>query len=153
MRFAEVFLRLGCSLVGWMVLYAHTVWLAALHRIGCGPDGGEMHALLLGMAPLTVAMASMLRLTRPFVEIQSMLRWLAIPLALLLPFALYNIWSVGAGIHRTGLGICSDAAPAGWHYAWSPAQVLVVLICGLFVLTNWLNSKQDRHHLAAPRSD
>ena len=34
MRFAEVFLRLGSSLVGWMLIYTYAVWLAALSVAG-----------------------------------------------------------------------------------------------------------------------
>ena len=40
-----------------MMLYAHIVWLAALQVMGCGPDGDEMHRLLLGLAPVTVGFA------------------------------------------------------------------------------------------------
>lgn len=153
MRFAEVFLRLGCSLVGWMVLYAHALWLAVLHRIGCGPDGSEMHALLLGMVPLTIAMSLLPKLTRPFIEIQSMLRWLAVPLAILVPFMLFNVWLVGAGVYRTGSGICTDAPPVAWHYAWAPAQLLTMVACTVAVLTVWLNSTGDRRTSETTASD
>jgi hypothetical protein len=90
MRFAEVFLRLGSSLVGWMLVYTYTVWLAALHVMGCGPDGDGMHRLLFGLAPFAVVMALPLRLTRPFPDIQRMLSWLGVPIILLLPFVLRN---------------------------------------------------------------
>ena len=39
MRFSEVFLRLGSTLVAWMVLFTHVIWLGALGGMGCGPDG------------------------------------------------------------------------------------------------------------------
>ena len=65
MRFAEVFLRLGCALVARMMLYAHFVWLAALRSVGCGPDGDELHRLLLLLVPATVGFALLLRVTRP----------------------------------------------------------------------------------------
>jgi len=152
-RFAEVFLRLGCSLVGWMMLYAHAVWLAALHRIGCGPDGGEMHALLLGIAPMAAAMSFLPRLTRPFTDIQSILRWLALPLALLLPFELYNIWSVAAIVHGAGAGICGESPPVSWHYWWTPAQVGALSICWANVLTVWLNSTRDAGDRPATEPD
>ena len=77
MRFAEIFLRLGCSLVGWMLLYTYIVWLAALHAMGCGPDGDAMHRLLLGLAPFTAAMSLLLRLTRPMPEIHRIVARLA----------------------------------------------------------------------------
>ena len=52
MRFSEVFLRLGVSLVSWIVLYAYLLWLAVAGKVGCGPDGDEVFRLLLGLAPL-----------------------------------------------------------------------------------------------------
>jgi hypothetical protein len=55
MRFSDVFLRLGCALVAWMVLYAHFIWLAALGGIGCGPDGDELHKVLLALAAFMLA--------------------------------------------------------------------------------------------------
>ena len=58
MRFAEVFLRLGSALVAWMLLFTHFLWLAALHAMGCGPDGAEMHKLLLGLILARVCLAS-----------------------------------------------------------------------------------------------
>ncbi len=65
MRFAEVFLRLGTSLVAWMMLYAYIVWLAALNSLGCGPDGDEMHRLLLGMVPVACGFAFLIGATEP----------------------------------------------------------------------------------------
>jgi ABC-type molybdate transport system permease subunit len=79
MRPSEVFLRLGVALVAWMMLYAHVVWLAALHAMGCGPDGDELHRLLLGLAPLTCGFALLLHMTRPFADIHRILRWLGAP--------------------------------------------------------------------------
>ena len=83
MRFAEVFLRLGSSLVAWMMVFTYLVWMAALHAMGCGPDGDEMHRVLLGIGPLALAMALALRSTRPFPDIHRMLCRLAWPAALL----------------------------------------------------------------------
>ena len=60
MRLSEVFLRLASALVAWMVIYAYVIWLAALHAIGCGPDGDEIFRLLLGMAPLALGGGMML---------------------------------------------------------------------------------------------
>lgn len=143
MQFAEVFLRLGTSLVAWMILYAHFLWLAALYAMGCGPDGAEMHALLLGLAPLTIGSALLLRMTRPFAEIHSMLRWLGVPLLLLLPFAIRSVWQVLQSVNIGSSAICADASPAIWQALWAPVQFIVLLLCVYMVVGVWRSVKAD----------
>ena len=144
MSFAEVFLRLGAAFVGWMVIYAHIVWLAALYAMGCGPDGSEMHALLLGLVPLTGGCALLLAGTRPFPEVHAMLRWLGVPLLLLLPFALRSIWEVFVRVNVNDTAICGDAAAAGWHQLWVPVQVLTLVVVAVFTLRVWRDSVAAR---------
>ena len=134
MRFAEVFLRLGTALVAWLLLFAHWLWVAALHVIGCGPDGDELHRLLLGMLPLTVGAGYLIRVARPLVEVQSILTWLIAPLALLMLLALRGIWSVAADVQLQGTAICGTGAPTAWEQAWVPLQLaawlLVAVVAG-----------------------
>jgi hypothetical protein len=134
---AEVFLRLGCALVGWMMLYAHVLWLAALHAIGCGPDGDEIHRLLLGLAPFTVGFAWLLRVTRPFAEIQSMLRWLSVPLVLLLPFAVRSLWQVFRSVNIDATAICAGATPPAWQTLWVPMQLITLLLVAYMIVHVW----------------
>jgi hypothetical protein len=134
MRFAEVFLRLGSALVGWMVLYAYALWLAVMHIIGCGPDGDEMLRLLLGMAPFAVTAAAALRTTRPFPEIHRMLRWLGVPLVLLLLLSLRSIWGIFSRVHLNALAICSSGEAAAWELAWVPVQALALATIAYLVL-------------------
>ena len=137
MRFAEVFLRLGSALVAWMVIYAHVLWLAVLFRLACGPDGDEMHKLLLGLAPITIGMSFVLRATRPFSEIHSMLRWLGVPLALLLPFIVRSIWQATDAVIINESAFCADVPPSIWQIAWAPAQIVTVAVVLLMVLRMW----------------
>ncbi len=141
MRFAEVFLRLGSSLVGWMLVYTYAVWLAALHAMGCGPDGDGMHRLLLGIAPLAVLMTLLLRLTRPFPDIHRILSWLGLPLALLLPFMLRNTWVVFERANVDGLAICTADAAAGFDRIWAPAQLLATCLIVLLVVKVWHDAR------------
>ena len=143
MQFAEVFLRLGSSLVAWMVLYAHVLWLAALHAMGCGPDGDEMHRLLLGLTPVTIGMAIVLRATRPLAEIHSMLRWLGIPLLLLLPFAVRSTWEVFRRVNQESLQICGAGAASSWESAWPVVQLLVLIVVAYMVAKVWRSVSQD----------
>lgn len=144
MRFAEVFLRLGCSLVGWMLVFTYTVWLAALHAMSCGPEGDAMHRLLLGLAPFTVAMGLLLRMTRPFADVHRLLSRLGIPLVLLLPFALKNIWVVFSRTNLDGLAICSDGAAATIQLIWAPAQFIAVTLLAVLVIGVWRDARVEK---------
>lgn len=143
MQFAEVFLRLGSALVAWMLLYTHFLWLAALHAMGCGPDGDEMHKLLLGLVPLTCGAAVLIRITRPFDEIHRMLRWLAAPLLLLLPFALRSVADVAGMIYSGGTGPCGAGSATGWLQFWVPAQLLMLILSAWMMLHGW-RDRADR---------
>ena len=141
MRFAEVFLRIGSALVAWMVLYAHFSWLVALSVIGCGPDGDEMLRLLLGLAPITVGMAVLLHATRPFPEIHSMLRWLGVPLLLMLPFSLRSIWLVFSMVVYDSTAVCAASPPPTWQLIWAPVQLIVVGVVSYCVIKVWRTVK------------
>ena len=127
-----------------MMLYAHIVWLAALQVMGCGPDGDEMHRLLLGLAPVTVGFAFLLRMTRPLAEVHSMLRWLAVPLALLLPFVIRSIWRVFQAVSVDSLALCSSGVPPPWQAWWAPIQVLTLLLVSFAVANVWRSVKIDK---------
>jgi len=127
MRLAEVLLRLGTALVAWMMLFTHFVWLAVLYKVGCGPDGDEMHRVLLGLAPFTCGFAFLLRTTRPFADIHAMLRWLGVPLGILMLLSARSIWVVAGQVNVEAVAICAAGAPAAWELAWAPVQTLTQL--------------------------
>ena len=132
-----IFLRLGCTLVAWMMLYAHFVWLAALGSIGCGPDGDELHRVLLGLAPITVGFAFLLRMTRPLGEIHRILRWLAVPLAVVMLAGAYLVLAISRAVNLTGQAICSPGAAPMWHQLWGPAQLLAIIVCAAMIIRVW----------------
>jgi hypothetical protein len=123
MRFAEVFLRLGCSLVGWMVVIAYMLWLAVTERVGCGADGDQLYRLLLYAAPAAAALAFLTNATRPMPEIHNILRWIALLPGLLLPFILQAGWRFGRSVLIDGQAICSGDAPPAWQLAWLPCRL------------------------------
>ena len=137
MRFAEVFLRLGCALVAWMVLYAHLVWLAASRVIGCGPDGDAMYRLLLGSAAFAWGFSFLLRSTRPLTEVHGILRWLAAPLTVLYPIALYAIWKVIVVVNLNGLTLCSMPPPPLWQRGWAAIEILALVLIAWRVVQEW----------------
>ena len=137
MRFSEVFLRLGCALVAWMMLYAHFVWLAALGSVGCGPDGDELHRVLLAFVPFSIGFAFLLRVTEPMEEVHRTLRWLALPLAPLMLVGAYLVLVTWRSVLVHGQGICSDDAAAGWQQLWGPAQLLAIVVCAVMLIRTW----------------
>jgi len=137
MRFADVILRLAVGLVSWMFLYAHFLWLAALRSIGCAADGSEMHAVLLGIAPITLVAAFMLRATRPLGEVHQILRWLATPLFLILPLALWSVWITLQRVHLQSLPICGLDSAVAWQQYWSLVQIVTVSTVTVLLLLNW----------------
>ena len=137
MRFAEVFLRLGSTLVAWMVLYAHFLWLAALYAMDCGADGDEMHRLLLGLVPITCGFAFALQLTRPFPEIHRILRWLGVPIVFLLVLASRSVWQVFARVNLESLAICGSGPPTGWQLLWPTTQLVTMLVAAYMIFSVW----------------
>lgn len=137
MRFSEVFLRLGCALVAWMMLYAHFVWLAVLRGIGCGPEGDELHRVLLLLVPVTVGLAFLLRMTRPMDEVHRVLRWLGLPLAVLMLAGGHQVFVISRSVYVTGLAICSTSAATAWHQFWGVAQLLAIVVTSAMILQVW----------------
>ena len=130
-------------MVAWMVSFAYIVWLAALHAMGCGPDGDEIYRLLLGMAPAAAAIAFLLRVTWPFAEIHRMLSWLALPMALLLPFSLRNTWQVFEKTLLNNAAICGAGDPALWQKIWAPTQFLAVFVIAVLVIGVWRTARRS----------
>jgi hypothetical protein len=117
-----------------MMLYAYVLWLAALHPIGCGPDGDELHRLLLGMLPVAVGCLFLTRVSMPLEEVHRMLRWLGVPLLLLMPFALRSLWGVGGPVLIGGQGICTPLPPSLWQQAWAPLHFVAIAFLGFHLV-------------------
>ena len=148
MRASELFLRLGSSLVAWMVLYAYFIWLAVLQQAGCQADSDEMHRLLLGILPFAVGSSLLLRFTRPFAEIHSLLRWLAVPLAMLLPVVIPTVWNLMSTVTIDGDAICGVGQSATWQLLWAPLQLLGIGVCFWMIVTVWRSVAKDRNEVA-----
>ena len=142
MRFAEVFLRLGTALVAWMMLVTYFVWLAVMQVVGCGPDGDEMHRLLLGLAPFTCVFAALTRVTIKFPDIHALLRWLTVPLVVLTPFCLRTLWGVFETINRLGQAACGVGQPPAWQSAWVPLQMLTLAVVLWVLVKGWRASER-----------
>lgn len=143
MRLSEVLLRIGSTLVAWMVIYAFFLWLAVVQRVECGADGDEIYRLLLGMAPLAVGASFLLGASRPFADIHSMLRWLGLPVAGLLFLAAPVIWETFANVNLAGGTICDGVPKSGWQSIWAPVQFSAVAFCIWKILTVWRSATKQ----------
>ncbi len=136
MNFAELLLRLGCALVGWLVVFTHFLWLATTRSVTCGSDGDELWRLLLGFAPIAIGFALLLPLSRRIKTVHGYLRYGAVPVLLFTPLALAGIWKTFAEVNLGGAGICADL-PSAWHAWWAPLQMVAVAILLLCVARAW----------------
>ena len=135
MSFAEVMLRIGSVLVAWMVVYAHVLWTAVVRVTDCQPDGDALWRLLLGFAPVTIGFTFLLAAMRPMPAIHRTLSWLALPLILLWPMALWPVVNAGLTTTLGGEPICG--VEAWWHVLWAPVQLIALTVIAVMVWRLW----------------
>jgi len=127
MTFAEILLRLGSHLVAWLVIYTHCIWLAIIPQVGCGSESDELYRLVLLFAPIALLGSCLLGIAGPLHSVVGHLRWLALPLIVLVPLAARPVAVAFVATSIDGLGICG-AAPAGfWERIWAPCQALALV--------------------------
>lgn len=130
-------LRLGCSLVAWMVIYTYCLWLAVLRVTGCGPDGDEFWQLLLGFAPFAMGFSLLISASRRLPELHRILRWGFVPLVLLVPLGVLPVWSTFAAVNLEGTGICAPTPIGSWQLWWAPLQFITLAVISLQAFRAW----------------
>ncbi|MEM6638320.1 MAG: hypothetical protein AAF610_00320 [Pseudomonadota bacterium] len=143
MRLSEVLLRLGTSLVAWILLLTYLIWLGVVGRIGCGPDGDELHKLVLGLAPFAVGSAFALRATQPLDEVHRILRWIAVFLVILTPSALHAIWTVFGTVWLSGDRICAEGSVTSWENAWPIVHGMAIVAIAVLIRSMWQPSAAE----------
>jgi hypothetical protein len=143
MTLIEVLLRLGCSIVAWLVVYTHCLWLATLYSVGCGSDGSEFWRLLLGFAPITLGFTLLLGSANRIPAIRGTLAWLALPLLLLLPLAVRGLWPTLRSATFNHSAICAEGAASLWHVAWAPVQIATLAAVGFMALRVYRNARRQ----------
>lgn len=138
MSLAEVFLRVGSAMVGWLLVYAHALLLAVVPRSDCSAELWRVSALF---ALLALVASLLLRAGLPW---RGMLRWLALPAALLWAIGGPTVVALFGPVTLDGVGLCSallgapDALPAaGWERAWPPLQALAIVLAAARALGYW----------------
>ena len=139
MSFSQVVLRIGTSLVSWLVLFAYGIWLSVVDTAGC-TDVNELFALLLGAAPFAVGAAVAVRATRPFADIHRMLRWGLLPLAILLILSAPAVWDHLQQVTLDGAGFCTQQSQAAWEPWWAPVQVIAMVVVLVVLARDFLTA-------------
>jgi hypothetical protein len=140
MAVAELLLRLGVALTAWLVLFAHTLWLAALGAAGCASDGAQPWLALLWWTPVTIMFAALLPLGRAVPGVARTLRLPAVVLMPLLVYALRTPWATLLDVNVGVEPLCGCSA--AWTKFWSPLQLLVALVVCAAMTTLWLTSRR-----------
>lgn len=136
MTVAEILLRIGCTIVAWLVIYTHCLWLAVVKQVGCESDGDALWRLLLGLIPVTFAFGLLIGAANKVGSVQPMLRLGAAPLVLLVPLAIFAVWSTFEASTLGNDPICG-IPDVTWHRWWGPAQFLIVLYISIMAYRNW----------------
>ena len=138
MSVIELLLRLGVSLVAWMILYTHLIWTATLRVTTCGADGDDLWRLILGFAPFTLGFCLLLGASKKLSEVHKILNWLGTPMLLLIPWAAWSMWPTfqQATLQAQGICVAQGGNPAAWHIWWGPVQCVVLLSIAFAVWRN-----------------
>jgi len=136
MTVAEVLLRIGCTIVAWLLLYTHCLWLSVVQQVGCGSDADALWRLLLGLIPITVTFGLLIGAANKVSSVQATLRLGAIPLLILLPLALSAVWPTFTTSTLGNQPICGIRDVA-WHQWWAPVQLAVLVFIGVIAYRNW----------------
>lgn len=134
-------LRAGSTLVGWIVIYAHCVMLGVAREASCASQNAELWRLT---AFMIIPSAICICLSLLGLHLRQTIRWLALPLALLVPLALWAVFPYFTGSTLDGAHLCHvrsaefPAQPApDWHRAWAPLQLLFLLATGWVGVRYW----------------
>ena len=126
---AEVVLRVGAGVGGWLIAFAYGLVLATLPIGGCSVEGDQAFRGAFVFAVIAGITALLLGLSLPW---KHSLRWMAALAALMLVWGAYRLAPFLAaatfqGAHLCGqLGAPSAAVAQWWHPYWAPFQFVVV---------------------------
>ena len=137
---ASVFLRLGITLVAYMVLVAHLLMLAIVPQTKCTGEGTEIWVAIFAMSPLTFIFALLLLASRPLKSVVQMLKWGCVFIVLLLPFALIATLPIFGSTTLGNAPICPGISAYSnlvWQQAWAPLQMGLIVLIGVQAARYW----------------
>lgn len=123
MPFAEIFLRIGGGIGGWIIFFAHALIIAALQQADCDPRDDEMWKGTLLLAILCAGGALAMGLGLPW---RSSLRWFALGTVPLAVYAVLGVLPQLVNTTLSGGSLCAiaDRLPEGIDLASYPATTL-----------------------------
>lgn len=127
MRFAEVFLRLGVALVGWLVIIAYLLWLAIVPQTPCNGDEASLWQVLLYAVPVVLMFAALLNASQQIPAIHETLRWLSVPALLLSLLAARTLFATFMSSTLGTEPVCG-LSQTGWSSLWAPVHALVFMV-------------------------
>ncbi len=144
-RLAELVFRAAAGLGFFLVGFAHCLLLAVIPRMECAkPDNDPYFAsLALGvpLALLSVVASAGLRF-------RSLLRWFSLPLGVLVPLAVRAVLPFLEEAALSGMHLCSASRGwaaasevTGWHRAWAPVQLALLLLLSVQAVRYWLPAR------------
>ena len=137
MSAAEIILRIGAGIGGWLVFVAHALVIAVLPRADCDPRSDELWLGTLVLALLSGAAVALLGLGLRW---RQSLRWFAAPAVALAVYAAIGVVPSVAQTSLDGGPLCAMTAagstpidlqsfPAtGLQRSWPPVQLLVLAL-------------------------
>lgn len=143
---ASVFLRLGTTLVAYMVLIFHLLLVALVSQLKCNGDEPPIWVLTFFTAVIAFVFALALLVSRPLKSVVPMLKWGCLPVVALLPFALIAVLPVFGGSTLGGAPICPGISAYSnlvWQQAWAPLQMGLLLIIAVQAVRYWYMAREQ----------
>lgn len=139
---AELFLRLGCALVGWLLAYAYGILLAIVPAADCSPALWRTTLLFAGLGAVAIGLLPL------GLHWRASLRWLSLPA---LPLFAYGVWVAfmlwdavgGAALCDVHAGVTGAMSGDPWQRAWPPIQIGVSLACAFQCARFWRPADSD----------
>lgn len=141
MSIGEIFFRIVATLGGWIILSTHILLVLLVPRAVVEEDGALwLGTLVFGLVSIGAAVVVELGL-----RWRDIIRWITIPAALMLPFALWATLPYVTGTTFSGLGASAvhaglETGPAATiaERAWAPVQIVALGAAGVQGIRVWL---------------
>lgn len=143
---ASIFLRLGVTLVAYMVLFFHLLLLGLVPQLKCNGDEPAIWVVTFFTAVVAFIFALSLLASRPLKTVVQTLKWGCVPLVLLLPFALLAVLPIFGSTTLGSASICPGISAYSnlvWQQAWAPLQMGLLLIIAVQVARYWYMAREQ----------
>ncbi len=134
MSLAEILLRIGCTLVGWMLAYGYCLMLAVVAELDCVALGARFGRDALVFAGLSAAFVPLIPMGRRVAGLELIFKGFTLPLLALLPLAAIELLPFFEAATLGEAHLCEVLAPASsagprpfWHPLWAPVHFGVLL--------------------------